>query len=55
MAKNIHMTRERKIALPTILAAARAATRHVPMDDKQRADLDKALLAFREAPGDWPR
>ena len=55
MAKHVAMTRERKIAFPTVLAAARAATRHVPMDDKQRADLDKALLAFREVPGDWPR
>lgn len=49
MAKNVNMTRERKIALPVILRAARAATRHVPMDARQRADLEKALEAFREA------
>lgn len=48
MAKNIQMTRERKIALPTILRAARAATRHVPMDNKQRAELEQALEAFRD-------
>lgn len=48
MAKNINMTRERKIALPTILRAARAATRHVPMDNKQRAELEQALEAFRD-------
>lgn len=48
MAKNISMTRERKIALPTILRAARAATRHVPMDNKQRAELEQALEAFRD-------
>lgn len=48
MAKNISMTRERKIALPVILRAARAATRHVPMDNKQRAELEQALEAFRD-------
>lgn len=48
MAKNITMTRERKIAFPVILAAAKAATRHVPMSGQQRAELEKALEAFRE-------
>lgn len=48
MAENISMTRERKMALPTILRAARAATRHVPMDNKQAAELERALEAFRE-------
>lgn len=46
MAKNINMTRERKIALPVILRYARAATRHVPMDARQRAELEDALRAF---------
>ena len=48
MAKRINMTRERMIALPTIVRAARAATRHVPMDAKQAAELERALEAFRE-------
>lgn len=48
MAKRIPMTRERQIALPVILAAAKAATRHVPMDNKQRAALDRALEAFSD-------
>jgi len=48
MAKRIVMTRERKAAFPAILAAARAATRHVPMNSKQRAELEQALETFRE-------
>lgn len=48
MTKRINMTRERQVALPTILRAARAATRHVPMDTKQAAELERALEAFRE-------
>ena len=46
MAKRIEMTLARKVALPTVLSAARAATRHVPMTDKQRRELDEALAAF---------
>lgn len=48
MAKRIEMTRERKNAFPTVLAAARAATRHVPMTDRQRRELDEALETFRD-------
>lgn len=50
--KRIDLTRERKIALPTILRAARAATRHVPMTDRQLDELEKALEAFRDCPGE---
>lgn len=46
------MTRERKIALPTILRAARASTRHVPWSNQQRAELERALEAFRDCPGE---
>ncbi len=46
MAKQIDMTRARKIALPVILRAARAATRHVPMSDAERRELNEALEAF---------
>lgn len=46
MAKQIDMTRARKIALPVVLSAARAATRHVPMTGAQRRELEEALLAF---------
>jgi hypothetical protein len=48
MAKKIEMTRARKVALPVILSAARAATRHVPMTGDQRRELEEALEAFRE-------
>ncbi len=46
MAKQIDMTRARKNALPVILRTARAATRHVPMTDGERAKLEQALEAF---------
>jgi len=46
MAKHIDMTRARKTALPVILRTARAATRHVPMSDDDRAKLEQALEAF---------
>lgn len=46
MAKQIDMTRARKMALPVILRTARAATRHVPMSDQQRRELEEALEAF---------
>lgn len=48
MAKQVIMTRERKIALPVILRAARAATRHVPMTADERDKLNKALEAFND-------
>lgn len=48
MAKRINMTRERMVALPTIILAAKWATRHAPMDDKQRANLEQALEKFNE-------
>lgn len=48
MAKHVEMTRARKIAFPAILGAARAATRHLPMSDRQRRELEEALDAFRE-------
>ena len=47
MTKRIDMTRERKIALPIILEAARAARVHVPMTGQQRRNLEKALEAFK--------
>lgn len=47
MAKRVPMTRERQQALPTILAAAREATKHVPMSDKELAKLETALAAFQ--------
>ena len=50
MAKRIEMTRARQQALPAILKAARAATRHVPMTEKQRAELNTALEAFNDHP-----
>lgn len=48
MAKNISMTRERKIALPAILAAARAhlTTSGDFMEPRERANLERALEAF---------
>lgn len=46
MAKQVDMTRARKIALPVVLTAARAATRHVPMTGTQRRELEEALEAF---------
>lgn len=46
MAKNVSMTRERKIALPVILAAAAAYRDSLPESDKRRAPLVKALEAF---------
>lgn len=46
MAKQVDMTRARKIALPIVLSAARAATRHVPMTGAQRRELEQALEAF---------
>lgn len=48
MSKRIAMTRERKIAVPVLLRYARAATRHVPMTDKELDQLEKALEAFRD-------
>ncbi len=48
MAKQIEMTRTRKQAMPTILRAAKAATRHVPMTDKQLEELEQALEAFKD-------
>lgn len=46
MPKQVNMTRARKIALPVILTAARAATRHVPMTGAQRREIEEALEAF---------
>jgi hypothetical protein len=48
MAKRIDMTRERKIALPVILAAARAhlTTSGDFMDTKERNALEQALEVF---------
>jgi len=46
MAKQVDMTRARKQALPLILRAARAATRHVPMSDEGRRELNEALETF---------
>lgn len=48
MAKRIELTRVRQAALPHILQAARAATRHVPMDGRERERLNEALEAFRD-------
>jgi hypothetical protein len=45
--KRVAMTRARQEALPAILTAARAATRHVPMTDAQRRELNEALEAFK--------
>jgi len=49
MAKNINMTRERKIALPLILEAAKLYYERLsePLD-KQGHNLGRALEAFRE-------
>lgn len=49
MAKHIDMTRARKQAMPFILHAARAATRHVPMSDRERDQLNEALAAFSDS------
>lgn len=49
MAKNVIMTRERKIAFPVVLTAARAAFEQVQMTGKQREELRQALEAFRES------
>lgn len=48
MAKQIDMTRARKIALPVVLRIARVATRHVPLTDTQRRELEEALEAFND-------
>lgn len=48
MAKNVTMTRERKIALPTILAAAADLVNDTPVSEKQKAAIRKALEAFRD-------
>lgn len=47
MAKRIAMTRERQIALPVILAGARAALLHVSMTGVQRRELEQALETFK--------
>lgn len=46
MAKRIDMTRARQEALPVLLTAARAATRHVPMTGQQRREIEAALEAY---------
>lgn len=46
MTKRIDMTRARQEALPVLITAARAATRHVPMTGAQRRELEEALEAF---------
>lgn len=46
--KRIDMTRERKEALPFLLHAARAATKHVPMSTREREQLNQALEAYRD-------
>lgn len=48
MAKNVTMTRERKIALPTILAAARAYLEHAGLSSTEYKRLRDALEAFRD-------
>lgn len=47
MAKNINMTRGRKIALPVILAAANDLVNGTPVSDKQKAAVRAALEAFK--------
>lgn len=48
MAKNINMTRERKIALPVILAAAADLVNGTPVSDKQKRAISDALAAFKD-------
>lgn len=50
MAKRIAMTRERQIALPVILAAAREHLAAYAGGGKREAELRRALGAFVEAP-----
>lgn len=47
MAKNINMTRERKIALPIILGAAADLVHGTPVSDKQKERVKQALEAFK--------
>lgn len=46
--KKIDMTRKKREALPTVLAAARAATRHVPMTGAQKERLEAALEEYND-------
>jgi hypothetical protein len=48
MAKRIAMTRERMIALPTIIRAARAHLAQYQGDGKAERELRQALEAFRD-------
>lgn len=49
MAKNVSMTRERKIALPVILEAAAAylLTNEEYLEPREKAKLEEALEAFK--------
>lgn len=47
MAKNINMTRERKIALPVILEAARRELARLQIDSREGRALYNALEAFK--------
>lgn len=48
MAKNINMTRERKIALPVILAAAARHLETLKASGKNTIELNRALQAFKD-------
>lgn len=48
MAKNITMTRERKIALPVILAAAQQLLDHAGLSSREYQQLRDALAAFKD-------
>lgn len=47
MAKNVSMTRERKIALPVILSAANGMLAMLEKGSEQHRRLEKALEAFK--------
>lgn len=47
MAKRINMTRERQVALPTILSAANGMLTMLERGSKQRVELERALEAFK--------